>query len=80
MNNIELFNYSLTHPEKYTEIYYEKESLIITKTKNQENKLIKNNRAIIKNITSYEVALKAWNEQMMKWIINDLIKLLETKW
>lgn len=80
MSNISLFQYSLDNPEKYIEDFYKKESVIIPLTKDSSNNLIKNNQEIINNITSFETALKANNQSMIEWIINNMINLLKTKW
>jgi hypothetical protein len=59
MNNLDLFEHSLAHPEPYVEDHYEKEKVIITSDPLQENAVMRANREILNHITGYEIARKA---------------------
>ncbi len=80
IDNLELFEYCISNPEKIWDIsYYKNTKLIITDSVQESNKLIECNNKILDLITVYENLLS--NEDSTKnRIINEIIDLLKVSW
>lgn len=74
--NLELFNYCLTKPEILLEDAYKKGELVITKTKEKKNELIRRNERLIDLITTYKTFGDKLTPKQENSIIYEVIDLL----
>ncbi len=79
ISNIELFEHSLNNQEPLMDDFYiKKNSLIITKTMDKQNKLMLKNNELIENISAFKIAQNKNNIEMMSSIIENIQELLST--
>lgn len=76
-SNTELFNYSLQNPEPLVDDFYIKDSsLIISKSSDEPNQLMKINRDLLDNITAYRIAKSQGNDEMRLNILKTIQTLM----
>lgn len=78
-DNRELFDYSLEHPEALLdEFYIQERGLIITHPTEDPNKLMRDNREVLENISAYRIAVNQHNHEMKVAILETIQQLMKT--
>jgi hypothetical protein len=80
LDNLELFEFCLDNKESYVDKYYSKVNKpIILKDRNELNDLMKANREITENISSFKVAKETGDREGVERSLKNIIKALSVK-